>query len=129
MNKRSRHIKVIYEYLRRILVLLPFTLIIILLLGKLHYGDYCFFGYKLLYVPTASMEPTIHSGSFVIGRSTKDVDLKTGDIAVYKKGHDLIVHRIMSFEGDYVVFKGDNNIIGKATVYINSNSASLYNSF
>ena len=38
-----------------------------------------------------------------------DVDLKTGDIAVYKKGHDLIVHRIMSFESDYVVFKGDNN--------------------
>ncbi len=85
----------------KILPLLPilFTLIFTLL------------GYRILYIPTKSMEPTIQRGSFALGKRTDIKALKEGDIAVYKDNKKLIVHRIIKIDEktDAYTFKGDNN--------------------
>ena len=68
-----------------------------------------FLGYRFLYVPTASMEPTISTGSIILAQCISPSDLAVGDIAVYRMENSLIVHRIKDIKGDYVIFKGDNN--------------------
>ncbi len=68
-------------------------------------------GYKILYIPTASMEPTIATGSFAIAKEVDPIDLRVNDIAVYKDENRNIVHRIIDIDPDRHIytFKGDNN--------------------
>lgn len=73
-------------------------------------------GYRLLYVPTGSMEPTISAHSFIIGKSIAHTDYKEGDICTYKysDGNSSmhIVHRIIGTNADgQYIFKGDNNML------------------
>lgn len=82
---------------------LPFIPLLILVMV------YTLSGYRLLYVPTRSMEPTINSGSFAIGKRVSPEKLNVKDIAVYKKGKTKMIHRIIDIEGDSFTFKGDNN--------------------
>lgn len=82
---------------------LPFIPLLILVMV------YTLSGYRLLYVPTRSMEPTINSGSFAIGKRVSPEELNVNDIAVYKKGKTKMIHRIIDIEGDIFTFKGDNN--------------------
>lgn len=57
-----------------------------------------------------SMYPTIHSGDLTILVSTKLSKLHEGDIAVYRLGSVLILHRVTSISGNTVIFEGDNNV-------------------
>ena len=74
-------------------------------------------GYRVMWVRTASMEPTIMTGDFVLTKVVDKSELEIGDIAVYRKadslGHPVryrIIHRIVGTtdDGDFI-FKGDNN--------------------
>lgn len=53
------------------------------------------------YVPTASMEPTLPEGSFIIG-SRIFHEPKVGDIIVFEKDGNLLVKRIAAGPGDTV---------------------------
>ena len=67
------------------------------------------FYFKLHYVATGSMEPTITTGAFIVVNPHDDVEV--GDVAMYKAGtNGYVVHRIIDVDenGDYI-FKGDNN--------------------
>ena len=57
----------------------------------------CFVGY----VPTSSMEPTLKTGSYIIGTRVFD-DLQKGDIVVFKKDGLLLVKRIYGCPGDVI---------------------------
>ena len=53
------------------------------------------------YVPSESMEPTIHKGSYVLGiRDTKKIDI--GDIVIFEKDGELLVKRVAYVAGDEV---------------------------
>lgn len=53
------------------------------------------------YVPSESMEPTLHKGSLILcTRITKN--LETGDIIVFRRGAILMVKRIAAVGGDTV---------------------------
>lgn len=53
------------------------------------------------YVPSESMEPTIHKGSYVLGiRDTKKIDV--GDIVIFEKDGELLVKRVAYVAGDEV---------------------------
>jgi signal peptidase I len=56
-----------------------------------------------------SMEPEFHFGDLVIARSSPSYLL--GDIVVYHNAelNSLVFHRIVSFNLDHVILKGDNN--------------------
>ena len=53
------------------------------------------------YVPTESMEPTLHKGSFIVGSRIYG-ELETGDIVIFQHEGKLLVKRIAAIEGDMV---------------------------
>lgn len=63
----------------------------------------CLFRFVLFvgFVPTASMEPTIRSGSLLVA-SRIYRDLQRGDIVVFTKDHMVLVKRIHAVAGDAV---------------------------
>lgn len=70
------------------------------------------FGLSLSYVPTASMEPTISAGEYVMYGKTDFEDVNVGDIIVYKSSSGMyIIHRVIEKNTEYLTTKGDNNAI------------------
>lgn len=74
------------------------------------------FGFRVLNVVSASMEPTIMTDQFVLGKVTDGSEIEIGDIVAYRESGGLrrtILHRVIDiYENDgvtYYVFKGDNN--------------------
>ena len=73
------------------------------------------FGVSISYVPTNSMEPTIHTGDYIMFTRVGFDDVKTGDIIIYRseKSNIFIVHRVIGSgvdtNGKYLTTKGDNN--------------------
>lgn len=71
-----------------------------------------FFGYSVSYVPTESMEPTIHANSYVLSHSTSFDKVDVGDIIIYKSETGrFIIHRIIAKTSEYIICQGDNNPI------------------
>lgn len=65
------------------------------------------FGYGISVVLSGSMEPALSENDLVIvhEQDTYEKD----DIVVYQSGSILVIHRIMSIDGDTVVTQGDAN--------------------
>ncbi len=74
-----------------------------------------FFGYRILYVVTGSMEPTISVDDYVVVKSADTSSLQKGDIiAFYSEDPEirgkLVIHRILEVEEDgSFIMKGDAN--------------------
>ncbi|WP_461247224.1 signal peptidase I [Treponema sp. R6D11] len=93
------------------------TLLIVFLLGcigSLYYQQTTnkqsipnLFGYKILNVVTASMEPTIKMGDSILIKSTNEVNVK--DIITFRQGNSYVTHRVVYKEGDQFITRGDNN--------------------
>ena len=56
------------------------------------------------YVPTASMEPTLKTGSLLLGLRFFD-ELETGDIIIFHHDGSCLVKRIAACEGDSLIHK------------------------
>jgi signal peptidase len=74
------------------------------------------FGYRVLYVVSGSMEPTIKTNQFVLAHTIDAKDVEVGDIVAYNRDGRYIVHRIIDEEDDedgtvLFQFQGDNNNI------------------
>lgn len=67
------------------------------------------FGYGAANVLSGSMEPTFSEGTLLIIKEVKETN--PGEIVVYQEEEELIVHRVVSVEGDIVVTKGDANAV------------------
>lgn len=65
------------------------------------------FGIGFANVASGSMEPALKKGTLLLVR--KKADTEPGDIVVYRSDESMIVHRIISAEGDKVITKGDAN--------------------
>lgn len=57
------------------------------------------------YIPTASMEPTLHEGSLILGCRLYG-ELETGDIIIFEHDGDLLVKRIAACPGETVEHDG-----------------------
>lgn len=75
-----------------------------------------FLGIKTYVIISGSMEPNIKIGDIVITKSIKNKEesIKVGDIISYRKGQNVITHRITNIEKDEngilrIATKGDNN--------------------
>ena len=53
------------------------------------------------YVPSESMEPTIHEGSLIVGYRLYD-KLNRGDVVIFQKDGKLQVKRIVGLPGDTI---------------------------
>ena len=85
--------KAIFKKIRPFIIPIIVTLIVVLLF---HY--IFMFGY----VPTSSMEPTLETGSLILGLRHFD-DLETGDIIIFRHDSSYLVKRIAACEGDILV--------------------------
>ena len=56
------------------------------------------------YVPTASMEPTLETGSLILGLRLFG-ELETGDIIIFRHDNSYLVKRIAACEGDTLVYQ------------------------
>lgn len=65
------------------------------------------FGYTVMQVVTGSMSGTIEEQDIIVVKITKDV--KTNDIITYDNGKNLITHRIIKINDDFITTKGDAN--------------------
>lgn len=69
-------------------------------------------GYRVLYVRTASMVPTLPVGALVVVRSVQADDIRNGDILTFAHPDDprrLVTHRVVGREDDGFVTQGDAN--------------------
>lgn len=71
------------------------------------------FGYGAAVVLSGSMEPTFSKDDLIIVKKKDSFDI--GDIVVYQSNDSLVVHRVVSMDGDMVVTKGDANNIEDAS--------------
>ena len=63
------------------------------------------FVFYLGYVPTASMEPTIHQGSLILGLRQFG-ELHTGDIVIFRHDGRTLVKRIAAGPGETHILNG-----------------------
>ncbi len=72
------------------------------------------FGTGCAVVLSGSMEPELSVDDLIIVREAKGYNVN--DVVVYQNGFDLIVHRIISIDGDTITTKGDaNNVADNPT--------------
>lgn len=69
------------------------------------------------YVPTASMEPTLPKGSYIIGLRLY-TDLEKGDIIIFRHDGKLLVKRIAAVGGEYVERNGEFLLIPEDCYYL-----------
>ena len=69
------------------------------------------------YVPTESMEPTLHQGSYILG-IRRCGDLETGDIVIFEHNGRLLVKRIAAAGGEAIVHAGQELIVPNGCYYM-----------
>lgn len=65
------------------------------------------FGYVGGTIVSASMEPSIKIGDYVIAKANGGYNV--GDVVLFKHGNSFIAHRVVEIYDDYIITKGDNN--------------------
>ena len=74
------------------------------------------FSYGISVVLSGSMEPELSVNDLVFVRAQDGYEI--GDIVVYQEGRSLVIHRIISIDGDEIVTKGDANNIADSPISI-----------
>lgn len=69
------------------------------------------------YIPTASMEPALPKGSFIIALR-KYSELKKGDVIVFRRDDSLMVKRIAATQGDTVCIRGEAFTVPQDSFYV-----------
>jgi signal peptidase len=67
------------------------------------------FGCGAAVVLSGSMEPTLSVNDLVLIHQTKEIE--PGDVVVYQGGNSLVIHRVISVNGETIVTQGDANNI------------------
>ena len=66
-------------------------------------------GFGAAVILSGSMEPELSIDDLIIVKKSDNYDV--GDIVVYQRNYELIVHRIVEINGNNVITKGDANNI------------------
>lgn len=110
--------KVINNFISLITVTIAIFLIVVTA-QKIFGGIPNIFGYRIMYITSASMEPELKVGDVIIVKNCLPEELKAGDIITYKGEKNdfngkLITHRVTEIQNDeggalYIVTRGDAN--------------------
>lgn len=69
------------------------------------------------YVPTESMEPTLKTGSFIVGiRVYKE--LRKGDIIIFRYSDSYLVKRIAAVSGEVIDYRGESMTVPEHCFYV-----------
>lgn len=75
------------------------------------------FVFLLGYVPTASMEPALKTGSLLLGVRVWG-DIQKGDIIVFRHNKEYLVKRVEAVEGDLIERNGENLVVPEGSFYV-----------
>ena len=87
--------KLLFKKIRPFIIPVAITLTVVILFHSIFF---------LGYVPTESMEPTLKTGSLILGLRCFD-DLQSGDIIIFRHDGSYLVKRIVACEGDSLIHK------------------------
>lgn len=73
--------------------------------------------FMLGYVPTSSMEPTLKTGSMILGLRCFD-ELQKGDIVVFHHEDSYLVKRVAAVEGDSIKHRGEMLTVPEDSFYM-----------
>lgn len=65
------------------------------------------FGYGAAVVLSGSMEPEFSAGDLIVVK--EEASYRENDIVVFRDGNTLVVHRLISIDGEMITTKGDAN--------------------
>ena len=105
--------KALFKKIRPFIIPIIVTMIVVLLF---HYI------FILGYVPTSSMEPTLETGSLILGIRHFD-ELKTGDIIIFRHDSSYLVKRIAACEGDTLVHQNSIVTVPENCFYVLGDNA------
>ena len=78
--------------------------------------------FLLGYVPTASMEPTLKTGSLFLGLRIVD-SIEVGDIIVFRHDEKLLVKRVAAVGGDMIEHNGQVLTVPEDCFYVLGDNA------
>jgi len=64
-------------------------------------------GWDLYVVKSDSMTPTFAARDLIVTRPVEQV--RVGDVVTFKRGNEVVTHRVVSIEGESLIMKGDAN--------------------
>jgi len=102
--------------LERAVVLAPYLLLSMFLV--LLIGTNAGLPVALSVAAGGSMYPTVKSGDLAVLVSTSIVGVGAGDLAAYRSGPALVLHRIAGIEGGVAILEGDNNVIRDSPIRV-----------
>lgn len=97
----------------------PFSIPIIITLMVLVLFHFIF---MLGYVPTESMEPTLKTGSLILGLRLFD-KLETDDIIIFRRNGSFLVKRIAACPGDTIVHQNTIMTVPENSYYVLGDNA------
>ena len=87
--------------------------IMVTLISSLYFGRLNFLGFRLFFIMSQSMEPTIHMNQIILAKVVDVDDITIGDIVACQRGDGLlkqvVIHRVLSMEDNRIILQGDNN--------------------
>jgi signal peptidase len=101
--------------------------LIVLIIGLLFALYFWLGGYHLSVVCSGSMNPLLLVDDLVIIRESEDI--KVGDVVVYEKDGDEIIHRVIKADGDTLTTKGDANTVEDDPIEISAVKGKLVTIF
>ncbi|QNU65345.1 signal peptidase I [Ruminiclostridium herbifermentans] len=111
-NIKSKRNKLVKFAIYTLIYLLLFSTLISVFISK-HSGETPqIFGYQLYIIRSASMSPTLETGSIILSKKPADATtLKVGDIVTFSQAEAIITHRIIEVVNEGSIkyrTKGDN---------------------
>lgn len=88
-------------------ILIFFSLYNLVSIKVLHKPYASLLGYSVFEIASGSMEPTIKVKDLIVVKITKDI--KENDIVTYDEDSNLITHRVIAINDEYITTKGDAN--------------------
>ena len=100
--------KLLFRKIRSFIIPVAITLTVVILFHSIFF---------LGYVPTESMEPTLNTGSLILGLRCCD-DLQNGDIIIFRHDGSYLVKRIAACEGDSLIHQETEVTVPENCFYV-----------
>ncbi len=88
-------------------IVISVIIVIFILLNIFSITNTSLFGYRIYKVGSGSMEPTLKVNDLIIVKACDEY--KEQDIVTYEVNKQIVTHRIISINDEFVTTQGDNN--------------------
>lgn len=105
--------KLLFKKIRPFIMPVVITLTVVFLFHSIFF---------LGYVPTGSMEPTLETGSLILGLRCFD-DLENGDIIIFRHDGSYLVKRIAASAGETVVHQNKLLVVPEDSFFVLGDNA------